>query len=147
MLLGAEHRKGSPQVLVLQHRHAYRGLESVGGEIWRRLQVEARADVRHRRRPPVEHDRPDDALAVLKLHRVDGGREPERHDHLLQAFGSRAREQARCARGHSHRGFQSFLLQDLRTLRDRGQRLRDLAQRVERRVELRRLAGHRLEDA
>src|SRR5213592_4885263 len=47
----------------------------------------------------------------------------------------------------SRRRFERLLLEHLRALRDRGQRLRDLAQRVERGVELRGLARDRRENA
>ncbi len=146
VLLDSEHRQGPPEVLVLQHRHADGRLQAVGGEVWRRLQVEARADVGNRGRPTAEHHRADHALAVLKLHRVDLGGEPERHDHSLPAFDRRAGQQPGRAHRHTHRGFQRLLLQDLRSFSHRGQRLRDLAQRVQGRIELRSLAAFGLQD-
>ena len=66
---------------------------------------------------------------------------------MLCAFGSRPCQQSRARACDSRRRFERLLLEHLRALRDRGQRLRDLAQRVERGVELRGLARDRRENA
>ena len=97
-------------------------------------------------RADQEHGGADDPLSVVELPAVHVGWKSNRHDHRLLPVLGRARQERGRGDGHAHRSLQRLLLEHLRALRDGGESLRDLAQRVECGVEPRRLAGHDLQD-